>query len=76
MNVSIIKSPEFRSWLYGVTMAALAVAGTYGILNGDEIAAWSILGSAVLGVARANTPTGEPPRHALDSDGDGEADLA
>jgi hypothetical protein len=49
--------PAVRRWAYGVTGAGLAVAGVYGVLDGEQIAAWGVLGAAVLGIAAGNTPT-------------------
>lgn len=43
-----------RKRLYKVTAAALGVAAVYGVLNGEEIAAFLLLASAVLGVADKN----------------------
>ena len=55
----IITRPEVRRWIYGIATAALAVLGVYGIGTGEQIAAWSLLASAITGLATANTPTGE-----------------
>ena len=44
-----------RRWAYGVTGAGLALAGVYGILDGEQIAAWGLLAAAALGVAAGNT---------------------
>lgn len=55
----IITRPEVRKWIYGSATAALAVLGVYGIVTGEQIAAWSLLASAITGLATANTPTGE-----------------
>ena len=45
-----------RRWAYGVVGAGLTVAGVYGIMDGEQIAAWGFLAAAVLGVAAGNTP--------------------
>lgn len=55
----IITRPEVRRWIYGIATAALAVLGVYGIVTGEQIAAWSLLASAITGLAATNTPTGE-----------------
>lgn len=39
-----------RRWAYGVLAAAGALALTYGLLSAEELAAWLVLGSALLGV--------------------------
>lgn len=48
--------PAVRRWAYGTVAAGLAVLGVYGVLDGEQIAAWGLLGAAVLGVAAGNTP--------------------
>lgn len=57
--MNTLKDPRARRWLYIVTGAALAVAGVYGLLDGQQIAAWMGLAAAVLGLAVAKTPA--PP---------------
>lgn len=39
-----------RRWAYGVLGAAGAVAVTYGIVSTEQLAAWLVLGGALLGV--------------------------
>lgn len=39
-----------RRWAYGVLLAAGAVATTYGIVSNEQLAAWLVLGGALLGV--------------------------
>ncbi|MDU7361228.1 MAG: hypothetical protein E7L00_08495 [Propionibacteriaceae bacterium] len=48
-------TPRVRRWLYGVTTAALCVLGVYGVLDGQQLAAWSGLAAAITGLALANT---------------------
>ena len=55
----IITNPAVRRWIYGIATAALAVLGVYGIVTGEQIAAWSLLASAITGLATANTPAGK-----------------
>ena len=55
----IITHPDIRRWIYGIATAALAVLGVYGIVTGEQIAAWSLLASAITGLATANTSAGE-----------------
>lgn len=50
----ILASRAFRGWVYNVTIAALAVAMMYGLLNGQQAAAWLGLVAAIVGMARAN----------------------
>ncbi|MGD7734122.1 hypothetical protein ACQCX5_14360 [Propionibacteriaceae bacterium G57] len=47
-------TPAVRRWAYRVTGAGLGVAAVYGVLNGNEGAAWLLLASALFGVADAN----------------------
>ncbi|MGC0144770.1 phage holin [Pseudactinotalea sp. Z1732] len=42
-----------RDWLYPVALAALAVAGGYGLLSESEIALWGALVAALLGLGTA-----------------------
>ncbi|WP_165218162.1 hypothetical protein [Schaalia sp. ZJ1691] len=44
-----------RKWLYAVTAAVLALLGVYGIVESEQLAAWLVVASAVLGVATAHT---------------------
>lgn len=55
----IITRPEVRKWIYGIATAALVVLGVYGIVTGEQIAAWSLLASAITGLATANTSADE-----------------
>lgn len=52
--------PKVRRWAYGVTTAGLVVLGAYGLVDGQEAAAWSVFAAAVTGMAFANTPA-DPP---------------
>lgn len=47
-------TPALRKRLYEVAIAAVALAVVYGLLDGNQAAAWLLLIAAVLGVARAN----------------------
>ena len=49
-----ILKPETRAWIYGVCVAVFGVLGVYGIMDGQTIAAYSILAAAVCGMARGN----------------------
>lgn len=49
-------SPKVRRWLYRIGIAGLGVLAVYGIVNDQEIAAWSIMAAALLGMADANIP--------------------
>lgn len=50
-------TPAVRKWAYGVTAAALVVLGVYGVVDGQQLAAWQGLAAALFLVAIANTPT-------------------
>lgn len=58
----IITNPKFRAYIYGVMVAAGAVALVYGLVNAEQLGVWLALGGAVLGLsnglALANTPKG------------------
>lgn len=49
-----------RRWLYRVSWAALLVLGVYGVVNGEQMAAWAFLAAAVLGVADVHTDPSTP----------------
>lgn len=56
----IIHSPAVRRWIYSIATAALAVLGVYGIVDGEQITAWSGLAAAITGLAAINTdPSGD-----------------
>lgn len=40
-----------RKWLYGVTVAVLAVLAGYGVISDDQVPLWLALVGAVLGIA-------------------------
>lgn len=48
-----------RAWLYRVTLAIIAIAGTYGVVDEAAAPMWVALAAALLGsgVAAANTTT-------------------
>ena len=60
----LIPSPETRAWLYGIMVAAAALAVIYGITTVEEAGGWLVLAGAALGVsnglALANTPVKGP----------------
>lgn len=49
-------SPAVRRWMYRVGNAALGVAVVYGLVNGEEAAAWGLLLNVLLTMADANVP--------------------
>lgn len=53
-----IKDPTVRIWIYGIIVAAGAVALTYGIVTRDQMVVWVALGGAILGngLALGNVP--------------------
>lgn len=60
-----ITDPKVRAWLYGIMVAAAALAVIYGITTVQEAGGWVVLFGAALGVsnglALANTPKKEAP---------------
>jgi len=52
-----IKSDRTRAYIYGILVAAGAIALTYGIVSSEELAVWLGLGGSILGngLAFANT---------------------
>ena len=57
----IISNPKVRAYIYGILVAAGAVALVYGLVNVEQLGVWLALGGAVLGLsnglALANTPS-------------------
>lgn len=49
-------SPTVRRGMYRAGNAALMVAVVYGLVNGEEAAAWGLLLNALLTMADANVP--------------------
>lgn len=45
--------PRWRNYLYPIALAALALLGSYGIIEGEQIAAWAALAAGVLGMGTA-----------------------
>ena len=52
----IITRPEIRRWIYGIATASLGVLLVYGVVTGEQAAAWSGLAMSVTGLAAVNTP--------------------
>lgn len=46
-------TPQVRSWLYGITLAAVMLLGGYGIITDAMIPLWIAFASAVLGTSTA-----------------------
>jgi hypothetical protein len=49
-------TPRLRKRLYEAGLAAIGIAAVYGLVDGEQAAAWALLLAPVLGVARANVP--------------------
>lgn len=62
MNLETLLRPTVRRWLYQLAAAGLAIAGVYGLIDGQQLAAWMGLASALFGLAAMNTPTPEQDR--------------
>lgn len=45
--------PRWRDWLYPIALAALALLGGYGVIEGEKVALWAALIAAVLGLGTA-----------------------
>lgn len=50
-----------RKWAYRVAWAVLGVLGVYGVVSGEQLAAWLLLAAALLGMADAHTDQGDGP---------------
>lgn len=63
-----IRSPETRRYLYGVVLALIPVLVVFGLVSPDDVATWTNLAGALLGLGAAglalpNTPPGGGGRH-------------
>ena len=65
-----ILSREARKWAYGVVVAALLVIGGYEIVTDGQVALWTTLAAAILGISGSGLAAANlPPRsgeHRLD----------
>jgi hypothetical protein len=46
-----ITNPKVRAYIYGILVAAGAVALVYGLVNIEQLGVWLALGGAVLGLS-------------------------
>ncbi len=49
-------TPSRRKRLYEASLALLGVAVLYGLVSGEQAAAWALVLAPAIGVARANVP--------------------
>ena len=64
-------TPPVRQWLYGIATAVLVVLGVYGVIDGQQMAAWAGLAAAITGLAAVMTDPGSTdgmPRRAKTED--------
>lgn len=56
-----IKNNAARAYIYGILVAAGAIALVYGLVTNEELVVWLALGGAILGngLALANTDKGK-----------------
>lgn len=54
MNIWLEGEPEKREWLYRIARAGFGVLGVYGLINGNEMAAWLVLAGALFSVPKRN----------------------
>lgn len=47
-------TPKTRRRLYDIGLGLIGVAAVYGLVNGEEAAAWSLVLAPLLGLARGN----------------------
>lgn len=47
-------TPAQRKRLYELGLALIAVAAVYGLIDGEQAAAWALVIAPLLGLARAN----------------------
>ena len=59
-----ILSREARKWAYGVVVAALLVIGGYEIVTEGQVALWTTLAAAILGISGSGLAAANlPPKH-------------
>ena len=49
-------TPKIRRRIYEAAIAGVGVAVVYGLVDGEQAAAWLLFVGAALGVARVNVP--------------------
>lgn len=64
-----ITAPKRRLWEYRVAAAVAALAGTYGLVQGDKLPALDYLLSVLFGQASAHVDTTEDPFTGDEEDG-------
>lgn len=74
MNTNRWLTPTRRRWIYGMSIAGFGVLTVYGLMDADQVAAWSAFAMAVCGLAFDNVQD-EPgdshvPEHASDDPSD------
>lgn len=52
---NVFLKPAVRRYIYGVATALIALLGVYGIVSGEQIAALTVVASAVTGLAFIHT---------------------
>ena len=45
--------PRWRDYLYPIALTVVALLGSYGVIEGEQVAVWGALAAAVLGVGTA-----------------------
>ena len=61
-----VLNPKFRMWAYGVSAMVLVVLGVYGVIDGNQAAAFNLLFAALFGIAANNissTPNIDRGKH-------------
>jgi hypothetical protein len=53
--LATLTSPAAREWLYGIALAALAVATFYKIVSADALPLWLALIAGILGIGATGT---------------------
>lgn len=58
----VIPSPAVRAWIYGVLVAAAAVAIGYGLITAEQGNLWLAFFGAVLGLSNSLALANTPPK--------------
>ena len=68
MSMTWLMTATGRRWIYGVSVASIALLVAYGIVRSDQAPLWLSLAAAVLGLAGPATALGHVTPDPVDED--------